>query len=179
MPARYTDHQVFSMHIYSTVMLVKPGESKGGRKPGESALLIKFRGRGESNLQLATPTIKAMWVRCASIGVRSYRARGQMAEGEEQKETLTADRSAEEAGDFLPGFISLEDYSKVIIIDQSCRGCPPTRSTLTVRNQLRVPPNQFPVDQLPTGSTPIKSTSHEINCNFICMSTCTNEQVHY
>ena len=30
------------------------------------------------------------------------------------------------------------------------------------RNQL--PLNQLPIDQLPTWSTPIKSTSHEINC---------------
>ena len=35
---------------------------------------------------------------------------------EEQKETLAADRSAEEAEEFLPGFTSLEEYSKVIII---------------------------------------------------------------
>ena len=37
-----------------------------------------------------------------------------MAEGEEQKGTLTTDRSKEEVEEFLPGFTSLEDYSKVI-----------------------------------------------------------------
>ena len=34
---------------------------------------------------------------------------------------------------------------------------------------------QLPIDQLPTGSAPIKLTSH-VN---LCMNTCTNEQVHY
>ena len=36
-----------------------------------------------------------------------------MAEVEEQKGTLAVDRGAEEAEEFLPGFTSLEDYSKV------------------------------------------------------------------
>lgn len=36
-----------------------------------------------------------------------------MAEGEDQKQTSAADRSTEEAEEFLPGFTSLEDYSKV------------------------------------------------------------------
>ena len=36
-----------------------------------------------------------------------------MAEGEEQKGASTADRGAEEEKEFLPGFSSLEDYSKV------------------------------------------------------------------
>jgi hypothetical protein len=31
----------------------------------------------------------------------------------EEEETSATDRSAEEAGEFLPGFNSLEDYSKV------------------------------------------------------------------
>ena len=43
-----------------------------------------------------------------------------MAEGVEQKDpgTSPADRSEEEAEEFLPGFTSLEDYSKVI--DELC-----------------------------------------------------------
>ena len=38
------------------------------------------------------------------------------------------------------------------------------------RNQLplnQLPIDQLPIDQLPTGPTPIKSTSHELNCNIV------------
>ena len=44
----------------------------------------------------------------------------QMAEGEEQKGTSAADRSTEEAEEFLPGFTDLEDYSKVLKCGNLC-----------------------------------------------------------
>ena len=43
-----------------------------------------------------------------------------MAEGEEQKGTSAADRSTEEAEEFLPGFTGLEDYSKVLKCGNLC-----------------------------------------------------------
>ena len=52
-----------------------------------------------------------MWVRCVSIGIGFL----MMAEGVDRYlGTSAADRSEEEAEEFLPGFTSLEDYSKVI-----------------------------------------------------------------